>query len=303
MQVGIVFPQYELGTDPAVLRDYAQQAEDLGYSHLLAYDHVLGADRSRATRSVPGPYGVDEVFHEPLTLFAHLAGVTGRIGFVTGVLVLPQRQAVLVAKQAAEVAVLSGGRLRLGVGTGWNAVEYEALGAPFGTRGRRLDEQVAVMRALWDRPVVDLDGEHHRIEGAGLRPRPATPIPVWFGGSSTPAFERAARIGDGFLLSRRGGRRAGEPPTEPIERSVAAAEQLRSRVAARGRDVSAFGVEGRTNVADGPSRWGEELTIFRDAGFDHVAVNMLDSGLDGPDAHLRAMAMYAEEIGSVMSWT
>lgn len=301
MRVGVVFPQYELGADSAALRDYAQQAEELGYSHLLAYDHVLGADQAGRREQPRGPYGIEHMFHEPLTLFSFLAGVTRRIGFVTGVLVLPQRQTALVAKQAAEVAVLSGGRLRLGVGSGWNDVEYTALGASFETRGRRLDEQVTVLRALWERPVVELNAEFHRIRGAGINPRPPGGVPIWFGGSSAPAYERAARIGDGFLLSRRGGRRAGDPPTEPIQHSLDVAHHLRARVSALGREASAFGIEGRTNFADGPASWAAELEAFRAAGFDYVAVNMLDSGLEGPDDHLRALKAYADETGLVMS--
>ena len=301
MRVGVVFPQYELGADPAVLRDYAQQAEELGYSHLLAYDHVLGAAHTGGHSR--GPYGIEHMFHEPLTLFSFLAGLTRRIEFVTGVLVLPQRQAALVAKQAAEVAVLSGGRVRLGVGTGWNDVEYEALGVPFAIRGRLFDEQIAVLRALWERPVVELDAEFHSIPGAGLNPRPLAGVPIWFGGSSSPAYERAARLGDGFLLSRPGGRRAGDPPTEPIRQSLDVARRLRARVTELGRDAAAFGLEGRTNFADGPAAWTAELEAFRAAGFDYVAVNMLDSGLDGPDDHLRALKTYADETGLVMSWT
>lgn len=302
MRVGVVFPQYELGADPAALRDYAQQAEELGYSHLLAYDHILGADQ--AGHAQPrGPFGAEQMFHEPLTVFSFLAGATSRIELVTGVLVLPQRQTALVAKQAAEVAVLSGGRLRLGVGSGWNDVEYEALGASFRTRGRRLDEQIRVLRALWENPVVELDAEFHRIPNAGVHPRPPGKVPIWFGGSSVPAYERAARVGDGFLLSRRGGRRAHDAPTEHMGQSLEIAHQLRARVAALGRDASAFGIEGRTNYADGPTSWGAELDAFRAAGFDYVAVNMLDSGLAGPEDHLRALKAYAEETGLVMSWT
>lgn len=300
MKVGVVFPQYELGADPVVLRDYAQTAEELGYSHLLAYDHVLAGDTPRSART--GPYTTEHMFHEPLTLFSFLSGVTDRIGFVTGVLVLPQRQTALVAKQAAEVAVLSGGRLRLGAGVGWNEVEYQALGVDFRRRGRRLDEQVTVLRALWEQPTVDLDGEFHRIDRAGIHPRPPGNIPLWLGGSTPAAYERAARMGDGFLFSRRGGRRGGDPPTEPIRVSIDAADQLLERVTAAGRDRSTFGIEGRMNFIDGPSSWGAELTAFEAAGFDYVAVNMLDSGIAGPDGHLRALRSFADEMGLVTSW-
>src|SRR5215213_3183779 len=164
VQVGVTFPQTEIGADPKAIRDYAQAAEDLGYEHLLAYDHVLGADPSN--REDWRGYTHKTMFHEPLTLFSYLAAITKRLEFVSGVIVLPQRQTALVAKQAAEVDVLSGGRLRLGVGIGWNAVEYEALGEDFSTRGARIEEQIEVMRLLWTKEVVSYEGKYQPLARA-----------------------------------------------------------------------------------------------------------------------------------------
>jgi probable F420-dependent oxidoreductase len=208
MQHGAVLPTCEIGNDPVAIRDWAQAAEALGYSHLLVYDHVLGAEHENRAKPLFGPYGKDDPFHEPMVLLDYLAGVTRTIGLMTGVLVLPQRQTVLAAKQAIELALLSGGRFRLGVGTGWNYVEYEALGARFEERGRMLDEQVEVLRELWSDALVDHTGRFHRIDRGVLRPQAAAPIPLWFGGRSPAAIQRAAAHGDGFLFS---------PAADPIK--------------------------------------------------------------------------------------
>jgi probable F420-dependent oxidoreductase len=202
MRIGVVFPQTEIGSDPIVIRDYAQAAEELGYRHILAYDHVLGA--STAVR--PGwnrPYSSETPFHEPFVLFGYLAGLTRRIELVTGVIILPQRQAVLVAKQAAEVDVLSGGRLRLGVGIGWNAVEYQGLNQNFRDRSARIEEQVTLLRALWTQPVISFKGRWHEIDAAGINPLPIQrPIPIWVGATADAGIERAGRIGDGWFPQR-----------------------------------------------------------------------------------------------------
>ncbi|HVX22366.1 MAG TPA: LLM class F420-dependent oxidoreductase [Acidimicrobiales bacterium] len=295
MRLGVVFPQYEIGSDPGAIRDYAQTAEGLGFSHLLAYDHVLGADGSDRPVPLGGPYTERHAFHEPLALFSYLSGLTERIGFATGVLVLPQRQTALVAKQAAEVAILSAGRFRLGVGVGWNRIEYEALGADLATRGRRLDDQVAVLRRLWTEPVVDLESPWHRIDRAGIAPRPSVPVPIWMGGFSEPAFERAARLGDGFLFSRRGGRRPGEGSTEPLAGVVEQVGRLRRRVADLGRDPETFGIECRINYTSGPDTWRDELAQLAVAAVDLVAINPLDAGLGSAEAHIGALHRIAEE--------
>jgi probable F420-dependent oxidoreductase len=297
-RVGLVFPQYEIGNDVAVIRDYAQAAEGLGFSHLLAFDHVLGAEPRQRDFPLTGPYTHRHAFHEPMCLFSYLSGVTGTLGLVTGVLVLPQRQTVLLAKQAAEVDLLCRGRLRLGVGVGWNKVEYDALGVSFAERGRRLDEQVGLLRELWTQDVLDIAAEFHTVDGAGLLPRPCRPVPIWFGGFSRPAYERAARLGDGFLFSRRGGRRGREGPTEPVELSIGAAARLRARVADLARDVSAFGIEGRMNYSDGPAAWTAELAAFSAAGFDAVTINPLDAGLS-PAEHVASLSEMAAAVNTI----
>src|SRR5438105_2091500 len=194
MRIGVVFPQTEIGSDPSVIRDYAQAAESIGYKHLLVYDHVLGA----STEHRPdwrGPYTSETPFHEPFVLFGYLAAITQQLELVMGVLVLPQRQTALVAKQAAEVDVLSGGRLRLGVGIGWNQVEYEALGEDFHNRGKRIEEQITLLRELWTEPVVDFTGRWHRVAEAGVNPLPMQrPIPIWMGGYADVVLERAGRM-------------------------------------------------------------------------------------------------------------
>lgn len=283
MHVGVIFPQTEIGSDPSVIRDFAQTAEGLGYSHILAYDHVLGAVPEREPK-LWGPYTHESAFHEPFALFGYLAAVTERVGLVTGVIILPQRQTALVAKQAAEVDILSGGRLRLGVGTGWNYVEYDALNERFSNRGRRQEEQVEVLRRLWAEPVVDFAGEWHRIDRAGLNPLPGRRIPIWFGGFSDPAFERAARIGDGFIF--------GGGSTD----ALAALDTIRGHLAREGRDPAAFGVEAMVNYADGPERWTAEAERWRGAGADYVSMRTMNAGLDGPRAHIEAIERYWREV-------
>src|ERR671936_271297 len=199
MKIGVVFPQLEIGNDPAVIRDYGQAVEAMGYTHVLPFDHVLGANPERPG-GWKGPYSYRHPFHEPLVLYGFLAAVTRRLELVTGILILPQRQTALVAKQAAAVDVLTGGRLRLGVGIGWNHVEYEALDEDFHTRGRRVAEQIAVMRRLWTEPLVSFTGKYHTIDRMAIAPLPVQrPIRVWFGGMSEPVIKRLAKMGDGWF--------------------------------------------------------------------------------------------------------
>src|SRR5438876_9867908 len=230
MQIGVTFPQTEIGADPVAIRDYAQAAEGLGYSHLLAFDHVLGADPAHR----PGWQGYTHrsMFHEPFVLFGYLAALT-RLELVPGVIILPQRQTVLVAKQAAEVDVLTSGKLRLGVGIGWNAVEFEGLGMDFHNRGRRLEEQIQVMRDLWTKPSVTFEGRYHRITAAGINPMPVQrPIPVWIGGSAESAIKRAAELADGYF------------PQRPLEGGWPATfEKIRGWVGAAGRNPATFGID------------------------------------------------------------
>jgi probable F420-dependent oxidoreductase len=244
-----------------------------------------------------GPYTEADDFHEPLTLFSHLAAVTTRLEFVTGVLVLPQRQAALVAKQTAQVALLSGDRLRLGVGVGWNHAEYACLGADYSTRGRRQEEQVQLMRQLWTGEVIDFHGTWHRIDRGAIAPAPNRQIPVWFGGFSDAAHERAARIGDGFLFARVGESVSGGRPTHAVDTVLRQAAHLRARVHELGRDPDHFGLEGRINHRDAPQVRESEYRAFQDAGFQYVAVNAMAAGLSTPHEHVAVLRAMADEFG------
>src|SRR5512137_1456663 len=240
MKIGVVFPQTEIGNDPAAMRDYAQAAEALGFTHLLAYDHVLGANPDRPG-GWTGPYTYLTPFHEVFVLFSYLAGLTQRLELVTGILILPQRQTALVAKQAASLDVLSGGRLRLGVGLGWNEVEYTGLNENFHNRGKRIEEQVLVLRRLWNEPLVDFKGKWHTIPDAGLNPLPVQrPIPIWFGGQSEPALRRMARLADGWLTNYRTVE-AAQPGLELLDRCLSEA----------GRSRAGFGLEARLSYGVG----------------------------------------------------
>jgi probable F420-dependent oxidoreductase len=284
MQIGVVFPQTEIGDDPAKVRDWAQAAEDLHYDHILAFDHVLGA--SKASRpDWRGPYSADDTFHEPFVLFSYLAGITERIEFTTGIVILPQRQTVLVAKQAAALDVLSGGRLRLGIGIGWNEVEFEALGENFHDRGRRVEEQVEVMRRLWTEPAVTFRGKWHSISDAGIKPLPVQrPIPVWFGGDSEPVLPRIARLADGWI-----------PRPAPAAEKRAQIERMRELLREAGRDPANFGIESWVNVGrNTPEQWAEEAAGLRQAGCTHISLNSMRAGLDTPEKHIDAIRRFRE---------
>jgi probable F420-dependent oxidoreductase len=284
MKTGVVFPQTEIGSDPAVIRDFAQAAEALGYSHILAYDHVLGAVHEGREPRLTGPYTEATPFHEPFVLFAYMAGVTSTIEFATGVIILPQRQTALVAKQAAQLDVLSGGRFRLGVGVGWNYVEYEALGEDFRNRGKRQEEQVEVMRRLWTEPVVDFRGRWHRIDRAGINPMPTRQIPVWFGGWGEVAWGRAARIGDGFII-------AGASPD-----ALTASKRIDELLQQHGRDRSSFGIEAIVPYKGGPERWAQQREQWEGAGVDYRSVVTMGAGLS-PQGHIDALREYMEAAG------
>jgi len=286
VQLGVTFPQSEIGTDPQVIKDYTLTAEDLGYEHLLAYDHVLGADPSN--REGWRGYTHKTMFHEPLTLFCYLAAITQRLEFVSGVIVLPQRQSALVAKQAAEVDVLSGGRLRLGVGIGWNAVEYEALGEDFSTRGARIEEQIGVMRLLWTREVVSYEGKYHRIDEAGINPLPVQrPIPVWMGARADVGLRRTARVADGWF------------PLGPLdERMRESVKRLRGYVEEAGRDPASVGIEARLDVARvPPEEWIEQTEAWRSLGATHISINTMNAGLRSPQEHVESIRRYKEALG------
>ncbi len=293
MKFGAVFPTCEIGTDPVVIRDFAQAAEQLGYSHIITYDHVLGAEhRDRAT-PVLSPYTERDPFHEPFVLLGYMAGVTSTLELMTGVLVLPQRQTVLVAKQAAELALLSNGRFRLGVGTGSNWVEYESLGASFEDRGRMIDEQVEVLRKLWGESVIDYRGDFHRIDRAAILPRPASSIPLWFGGRGPAALRRAAAHGDGFLFS---------PASEPIKELC---RQLTAALDANGRREG-FGIDVLTGFGDGPDHWQREIEAWKALGADSLSMRTMttstkllgeqDPGFTKPQQHIDALELFMREV-------
>ena len=289
MKIGVVFPQTEIGADPLVLRDYAQTAEDLGFSHLLAFDHVLGADPDRPG-GWRGPYTHQSQFYEPLVLFAYLGALTSRIEFVSGIIILPQRQTALVAKQAAAVDVLTGGRLRLGVAVGWNAVEYEALGENFHNRGRRIEEQIKVLRALWTQDVVDFHGRWHSLPRAGINPLPVQrPIPIWIGGMSEPVLKRIARVGDGWF-----------PQFRSLDETAhATLARLHDYIGAAGRDAAAVGIEGRFSIANTtPDDWTRTIDGWRRLGATHLAVNTMGAGLASPRDHIEAIRRFKETIGA-----
>src|ERR1700722_12006300 len=285
MRIGVVFPQTEIGADVGAVRAYAEQVEHLGFRHLLAYDHVLGADPA-AHPGWSGPYDLESTFHEPFVLFGFLAGFTS-LELVTGIIILPQRQTALVAKQAAAVDILSGGRLRLGIGLGWNAVEYEALGKTFSDRGQRVDEQVELLRRLWTEQSVTFHGSFEHVTGAGLAPLPVQrPIPVWFGGQSPPAYRRAGRLADGWLPQ--------VPPGPKLDEARAIVEG-----AARdaGRDPSTIGMEGRVSWGDKTvDKLVEQVGRWRSAGASHVSINTMGSGLARVDDHLRVLGEIAEAL-------
>ena len=287
MQIGAVFPQTEIGNDPHVIKDYAQAVEGLGYDYLLVYDHVLGAHPDREPR-LTGPYTHEHPFHEPMVLFGFLAAVTRRLQLTTGVIILPQRQTALVAKQAAEVDVLSGGRLRLGIGLGWNYVEYEALGENFKNRGRRVEEQVEVLRKLWTEPLVNFKGAYHVINNAGLNPMPVQrPIPIWFGGSAEPALRRAARLADGWMP-------AGRKPDETAKGLVA---QLEKYLQEAGRDRRNFGIDPWIPIAGLPKdEWRKRVEAWQALGATHIAVDTMRAGFAAPQAHIDAVRSFREIV-------
>ena len=286
MQIGVVFPQTELGGDVGAVKAYAQGVEALGYRHLLAYDHVLGADPT-VHKPWNGPYDSATTFHEPFVMFGYLAGITA-LELVTGIIILPQRQTALVAKQAAEVDLLSEGRFRLGVGLGWNAVEYEALGQPFDRRGRRLTEQIGLLRQLWTEPSVTFDGEFDTITAAGLAPLPVQrPIPIWIGGASDAAYRRIGRLADGWFPMLR--------PGDDLDRAL---ELVRTTAEAAGRDPSAIGMEGRATWSpDDPERFARQIERWRAAGATHLSIDTMCTGQHDVDDHLTALRRAAELAG------
>jgi len=286
MQIGVVFPQTEIGGDPGAVRAYAGTVEELGYAHVVAYDHVVGADPA-VHKGWDGPYDVRSTFHEPLVLFGFLAGIS-TLELVTGIIILPQRQTALVAKQAAEIDLLTGGRFRLGVGLGWNPVEYEALGKDFSDRGKRVDGQVELLRRLWTEASVTYQAGQERVTGAGLAPLPVQrPIPVWFGAASPPAYRRVGRLGDGWFPLI--------PPGPKLDEAWAL---VAAAAVDAGRDPSTIGLEGRVSWGEGGAgTLADHAGRWQKMGATHLSVNTMGAGLDSVDAHLEALTTAAEVLG------
>ena len=284
MKIGAVFPQIEIGDDPDTIARFATTAEELGYDHVIVYDHVLGA----GTASRPdwtGPYTSASMFHEPFVLYGYLGALTSKLELVTAVIILPQRQTVLVAKQAASLDVLTRGRLRLGIGTGWNQVEYEGLGESFSNRGARSEEQIDVMRKLWANDVISYDGEWHKITEAGLNPLPTRQIPIWLGGMAERVIDRVARIGDGWF-----------PFYNPNLQDQL--EQLRAAARKHGRDPKDIGIEVMTPLGDASGKQLDQLKKLRDMGVTHSAVVTMNAGLQKED-HIDAIKRFWDAAGSI----
>ena len=291
MKIGAVFPHLAIGNDPVVVRDWAQTAEELGYSHLLVYDHVLGAVHEGREPKLWGPYTEESAFHELFVLFGYFAACTTSVDLVSGILILPQRQTVLVAKQAAEVDILSNGRLRLGIGTGWNYVEYDSLNENFQNRGRRQEAQVELLRKLWSEPVVTYEGQWHQVDRAGLKPRPRREIPIWFGGFSDVVYRRAAAIGNGFIFSSN------------HAQSMEAMQAIRGYLAENGRG-DGFGFEAQLSYHSGPDQWADEVNAWKAAGADYVSMLGLaprgqNEMLNSPQDHIDILSTYWDAVGDL----
>ena len=294
MKVGAIFPQTECGTDVKAIGEFARVVEAMGFDHLFVADHVLGADPKFHSHPSLATYSHEAVVHEALTLMAYLAAVTSRLTLATGILILPQRQTVLVAKQAAQIDVLSGGRLRLGIGVGWNAVEFEALNETFENRGRRSAEQIEVLRALWTQQVVDFHGKFHRISHAGLNPMPIQrPIPIWFGVGSRDhavppeaALRRIARLADGW-----------SPNLTPDIQGQAIVARVHGYAREAGRDPAKLPLEGRIRLAgQSPDGWEKQVNAWKALGATSVIAEPRGAGLSFPDGHLDVLRRFKETI-------
>lgn len=286
MKIGVIFPQIEFGNDTTAIRDYAQTAEALGYTHILAYDHILGANPDRS-EPWQGPYTYKDPFHEPFLLFSYMAALTQIIEFVTGILILPQRETALVAKQAAELDVLSNGRFRLGIGNGWNKVEYISQNQNFHTRGKRIEEQVDVLRQLWQNDLITYQGQWHHIPDAGLNPLPVQqPIPIWFGGHADAVLQRIGRLGDGWF-----------PNYKTAESAQPSLDKLDTYLAENGRSRADIGIEAKIHYGAGnPETWQQLITDWHSAGITHITLNTMYLGFDTPTKHIQAIRQFADHI-------
>jgi probable F420-dependent oxidoreductase len=287
MHIGAVLSQNELGPELGALRDWAQAVQDLGFAFLVTADHVVGSDPADHPE-LDRVFSIDIQLREPLGLGAFLACVAPRLGQLTSVIILPQRQTVLTAKQAADLDGLTQGKLRLGVGIGWNPIEFEALGMPFHNRARRFEEQIELMRRLWCERVVTFEGRFHTVKAAGINPRPIQqPIPIWIGASAEAAVKRATRIADGYL------------PLRPLEGGwQATMDKVRAWLQEAGRDPATFGIEGRLDAAQGtPDDWRRIVDMWRGFGASHLSVGTGGVGR-GPQAHIDRLRQVREVLGA-----
>ena len=284
MRIGAVFPQTESGTDPGAIKAYSQAVESLGFDHILAFDHVIGAN-AESRPGWSGAYRHTDSFYEPLVLFGHIAATTEKIELVTGIIILPQRQTVLAAKQAATVSLLSGGRLRMGIGIGWNPVEYEALDQDFSTRGKRSEEQIDLMRSLWQNELITYEGKSHKVTDAGINPLPPEgSIPIWFGGTADIVLKRVARLGDGWM-----------PVGKPDESRQLMIEKLTGYLRQEGRDIGDIGIESWVTLKDlSDSDVQNEIEGWRNLGATHLSVNTMNSGLKFPDEHIQSIEKFLQ---------
>jgi probable F420-dependent oxidoreductase len=287
MEIGLLYPQFEFGSDPAAIRDYAQTTEELGYSHISAYEHIIGVNPER-----PGgwdrPFTYETCFFEPITLFSFMAGVTQKIGYLTRVLILPQRQTALVAKQAACLDILCHGKLRLGVGLGWNEAEYIVQGEEFENRSKRMDEQIKLLRMLWASPLVNFESKWHKIPDVGINPLPLQKsIPIWIGGHSEAALRRTAVFGDGWL-----------PNDLPLVETKVAIEKLRQYTLEAGRSLEDVGIDARMDYQNGSScDWQKEIEDWRLAGATHISLDTMGCGFHSPQDHINALRKFSDETG------
>jgi len=294
MKLGTRFPQGSIGLDSGTVKEYVQGLEQIGFDYLTVSDHVLLPDVPESERPnlVGAGYTRDSAMREPFVLLAYVAAATSRLELVTSIIILPQRQAVLVAKQAAELDALSGGRLRLGVGLGRVEMEYEALGQDFQTRGNRLEEQVEVLKLLWTQETVDFHGRWHSISHAGLNPMPVQrPIPIWMGGGVgrggivNLALRRVARLADGWCPL----------PAASEEMMAEARGRLNRYLEAAGRDPAAFPVEMRNSSRDGPDGWAAECRAQAKLGTSYFTV--VPGGIEaGVGPHLAALERFKRAV-------
>ena len=285
MKIGAIFPQLEIGQDPGAIREYVQQIEDIGFDHIGIYDHVLGAD-TNYYRDWRGPYTSESMFHEPMVLYGYLSAVTTKLELVTEIIILPQRQTALLAKQAAEVDILSGGRLRLGIGIGWNHVEYEGLGQDFHIRGQRSEEQIRLLRELWTKEVITFDGRWDQVTAAGINPLPVQrPIPLWLGGGDERVLRRIARLGDGWFPQ-------GSPDDPELQGRL---ERLRKYTEEAGRGADSIGIEGRISPGSGnPEEWAKIVAKWEELGATHISMPTDRAGFTSHEGHLDALRKFYE---------